>query len=236
MAAQRPQLQVEDRTERGSRATRRLRSRGLVPGVVYGGTDRDCAAFSVEARELRRVLLAGSAVFDVAVDGKARPVIVKDQQRHPVRDHITHIDLLEVRLDEKIQTTVALEITGVEESPGVKEGGVLSLVTRELNVEALPLEVPDRIEVDVSHLELNGTLRLSEISVPENVKLLDDPEGTVIVTVTPPTRVEEPEEVTAEGEEGAEGVPEGEQAPEGGAETPAEAGGDAAGSQGTVEG
>jgi len=193
----------------------------------------------VPERELRRALTGESglhAILDVVLEGQqsAHPSILKDYQQDAVRGRITHFDLQEVRLDQPIHASVVVDVVG--ESPGVKEGGVLSLVTRELNVEALPLEVPDRIEVDVSHLELNGTLRLSEISVPENVKLLDDPEGTVIVTVTPPTRVEEPEEVTAEGEEGAEGVPEGEQAPEGGAETPAEAGGDAAGSQGTVEG
>ncbi len=215
MAAQRPELKVEDRAERGSRATRRLRTRGLVPGVVYGGKDRDCTAFSVDARELRRVLLAGSAVFDVAVDGKARPVIVKDQQRHPVRDHITHIDLLEVRLDEKIQTTVALELTGVEEAPGVKEGGVLEHVTRELNVMALPTDIPENITVDVSHLEIAGTMHLSEVSAPAGVELLDDLEETIVATITAPTEIEEPEieeEAVLIGEDGEPiEVPEGEE-------------------------
>ena len=192
-ASRRPELKVEDRTERGSRATRRLRRQGLVPGVVYGGTDRDCKAFSVEARELRRVLLAGSAVFDVAVDGKARPVIVKDQHHHPVREHVMHIDLLEVRLDEKIQTTVALELTGVEEAPGVKEGGVLEHVTRELNIEALPTSIPENITVDVSHLEVAGTMHLSEVSAPEGVEFLDDLEETIVATITAPTEIEEPE-------------------------------------------
>src|SRR5687767_3636217 len=160
-ASNRPELKIEDRTERGSRATRRLRRQGLVPGVVYGGKEGDCSAFSVDARELRRVLMAGSAVFDVAVDGKSRPVIVKDQHHHPVREHVMHIDLLEVRLDEKIQTTVALELTGVEEAPGVKEGGVLEHVTRELNVMAPPTDIPENITVEVSHLAVAGTMHLS---------------------------------------------------------------------------
>jgi len=227
-AQQRPELKIEDRSERGSRATRRLRRKGLVPGVVYGGTDRECKAFSVEARELRRVLMAGSAVFDVAVDGTPRPVIVKDQHHHPVREHVTHIDLLEVRLDEKIQTTVALEITGVEEAPGVKEGGVLEHVTRELNIEALPTSIPESITVDVSHLEVAGTMHLTEVSVPEGVEFLDNLEETIVATITAPTEIAEPEieeeaELVgedgepiepAEGEEGeapAEGEP-GEQA------------------------
>src|SRR5918996_6009646 len=232
--AKRPELKVQDRTERGSRATRRLRREGLVPGVVYGGTDRECRSFSVDARELRRVLMAGSAVFDVAVDGGARPVIVKDQHRHPVRDHIIHIDLLEVRLDEKIQTTVALELTGVEEAPGVKEGGVLEHVTRELNIEALPTSIPENITVDVSHLEIAGTMHLAEVTAPEGVEFLDDPDETIIATITTPTEIAEPEieeeaELVgedgepiepAEGEEG-EAPAEGEPGESPGSEAPA---------------
>jgi large subunit ribosomal protein L25 len=214
-ATKRPELKIQERTERGSRATRRLRRQGLVPGVVYGGTDRECRAFSVEARELRRVLLAGSAVFDLAVDGQPRPVIVKDQHRHPVREHITHIDLLEVRLDEKIQTTVALEITGVEEAPGVKEGGVLEHVTRELNIEALPTSIPESITVDVSHLAIAGTMHLTEVRAPEGVEFLDDPEETIVATITAPTEIAEPEieeEAELVGEDGEPiEVPEGEE-------------------------
>jgi len=213
--AKRPELKVHERPERGSRATRRLRRQGLVPGVVYGGTDRECTAFSVDARELRRVLLAGSAVFDVAVDGTARPVIVKDQHRHPVREHFMHIDLLEVRLDEKIQTTVALELTGVEEAPGVKEGGVLEHVTRELNIEALPTSIPENITVDVSHLEVAGTMHLSEVSAPAGVEFLDDLDETIVATITAPTEIEEPEieeEAVLVGEDGEPiEVPEGEE-------------------------
>src|SRR5688572_6881341 len=223
-ATKRPELKVAERPERGSRATRRLRRQGLVPGVVYGGKEGDCSAFSVDARELRRVLMAGSAVFDIAVDGKARPVIAKDQHHHPVRDHVMHIDLLEVRLDEKIQTTVALELTGVEEAPGVKEGGVLEHVTRELNIEALPTSIPENITVDVSHLEVAGTMHLTEVSAPEGVEFLDDLEETIVATITAPTEIEEPEveeEAELVGEDGEPiEAPEGEAAAEG--EAPAE--------------
>ena len=103
---------------RGSREARRLRRGGFVPGVLYGGGNGDAVSFKVNARELRHTLADGSALMDVTVaGGKARPVIVKDQQFHPVRDELLHIDLLEVRLDEKIQSTVAVELTGVEDSP-----------------------------------------------------------------------------------------------------------------------
>jgi large subunit ribosomal protein L25 len=194
MAAQpkRPSLAVEERPETGSRAARRLRREGKIPGVVYGGGD--CKAVRINARELRSALLASSAVIDVTVgDGKAVPVIVKDQQHHPVRDEIVHIDLLEVRLDEKIQTTVPLELEGAEDAPGVKEGGVMEHVTRELNIEALPTSIPERVVADVSHMEPAATMHLSELTAPEGVVFLDDPEETIVATVTIPTEVVEPE-------------------------------------------
>jgi large subunit ribosomal protein L25 len=192
MAEKRPTLAVEERPETGSRSARRLRREGLIPGVVYGGGD--CTAVRINARELRAALLASSAVIDLQVGGgKARPVIVKDQQHHPVRDEILHIDLLEVRLDEKIQTTVALELEGAEEAPGAKEGGVVEHVTRELNIESLPTSIPERIVADVSHMEAAATMHLSELTPPEGVVFLDDPEETIVATVTIPTEVVEPE-------------------------------------------
>jgi large subunit ribosomal protein L25 len=225
----RPTLDVEDRPERGTRAAKRLRREGYVPGVVYGGKDGDCTSFKVNWRDLRHVL-AGSALIDLKVGGKTRPVIVKDQQQHPVRDELLHIDLLEVRLDEKIQTQVSVHLEGAEEAPGIKEGGVLEHVTHQLNIEALPTDIPDAIHVDVSGLEIAATMHLSEISPPAGVTFLDDPEETILATVVVPTEVEEPEieeetelvgeegeEVegeAAEGEEGAEPAAEGEAAPE----------------------
>ena len=226
----RPTLDVEDRPERGTRAAKRLRAEGYVPGVVYGGKDGDCTSFKVNWRDLRQVL-AGSALIDLKVGGKTRPVIVKDQQQHPVRDELLHIDLLEVRLDEKIQTQVSVHLEGSEEAPGIKEGGVLEHVTHQLNIEALPTDIPEAIVVDVSGLEIAATMHLSEISPPSGVTFLDDPEETIIATVVVPTEVEEPEieeetelvgeegevvegEEAAEGEEGAAPAAEGEAAPE----------------------
>jgi large subunit ribosomal protein L25 len=215
MAEKRPQITVEERAERGSRAVRRLRRDGFVPGVVYGGGAGDCTSFKVNGRELWQAMHLGAQLYDLKVGGgKARPVIVKDQQRHPVRDELLHIDLLEVRLDETIQTPVPVELHGVEEAPGVKEGGVLEHVTRELNIEALPTDIPERIDVDVSHLDAAGTMHLSEIRAPAGVTFLDDPEETIIATITVPTEVVEPEieEETelvgeeAEAEAGAEGA------------------------------
>ena len=213
--ADRPTIELEEREEQGSRAVRRLRREGYVPGVVYGGND-GCKSFKVNHLTLRKVLVDGSALIDAKVGGgKARPVIVKDQQHHPVRDELLHIDLLEVRLDEKIQAPVTVEIEGAEEAPGVKEGGVLEHVTRELNIEALPTAIPENIVVDVSGMDIAATLHLSEIDPPEGVTFLDDPEETILATIVVPSpeveeeTVEEETELVgdeAEAEAGAEGA------------------------------
>lgn len=232
-------LVVQERAARGSAEARRLRKRGLVPGVIYG-RGKDPVAICVPERDLRRALTGDHglhAILDVVVgdgDGaaKGRPSILKDYQRDVLTGRVAHVDLQEVRLDRPIQAQVVIELVG--DPVGVREGGVLSQVTREVNVEALPLDVPDRIELDVSGMAIGDSLRVADLSVAENVTLLDDFDETVLATVTMPTRVVEPEELVEE-EEGVEGIP-AEEMPEGAAEGPAEPGGDAAGSPGTVEG
>jgi large subunit ribosomal protein L25 len=180
-------LDLIKREEHGSRAMRRLRRAGRVPGVIYGG-EGEPVAFEVDARILRNTLAHAHAVVEVSLDGsKAEPVVVKDLQRHPVRGEILHADLLRINMNETIQTTIVLEITGADDAPGVVEGGVLNHETRELNIEALPGDIPDSITVDVSKMEINETMGLDAITPPDGVTLLDDPETTVIATVTPPT-------------------------------------------------
>src|SRR4051794_1579348 len=154
MAEGRVVLEVDERTERGSAALRRLRKQGLIPGVIYGGDDAP-VAFSVGERDLRKALTTDhglNAILDVTIDGSARPAIVKEYQRDPLSGRVSHVDLVIVRLDRVIQTTVGIELIG--DSPGVREGGVLQQVAREITVEALPMEVPERIEVDVSGLAI----------------------------------------------------------------------------------
>ena len=224
MASNRPTIDVEKREEFGSRTSRRLRKSGRIPGVVYGGSDGGCINFSADARELRRVLVGAGALIDLKVAGETKPVIVKDTQQHPVRGELLHIDFLEVRLDEKIQTTVPLHAEGGEEAPGVKEGGVLELPTHVLNIEALPTEIPEAITVDVSGLGMTETMHLSALTPPSGVTFLDDPEETIIATIVIPA--EEPEE--PEVEEEVEGVGEGEAGAEGATGQEAEAAGEAA--------
>lgn len=233
MAGERIKIEVRPRTEFGSAASRRLRREGFVPGVLYGRSE--VASFVVAERELRRVLTGAGglhAILDIAIDGgSTQPAILKDYQQDPVKGKLLHIDLQEVRLDEAITASVVVALVGGEDAPGVREGGVLSQITREVNVSALPLEVPEHIDVDVSGMEIGGTLRLAELSAVEGVTFLDDPDETVLATITAPTREVEPEE--AEEAEGVEGEAEGEEAPEGAADEAA--GGDAAGESGTNE-
>ena len=193
-------LKVAPREAGGSRTARRLRREGNVPGVLYGGGE-DPVSFSVQSRELRLALAAGGAVIDLAVEGSgSSPVVVKELSRHPVSGETVHVDLLRVRLDQKIQSTVILELSGAEEAPGVKEGGVLEHVTRELTIEALPNDIPDLLSHDVGAMVIGDTITLDALQAPSGVELLDDPE-TVIATLTPPKlQLEEEEEIEAETE------------------------------------
>jgi large subunit ribosomal protein L25 len=191
MADARTTLNVAPRADFGSRNARRMRREGLVPGVVYSGGS-EATAFQVSERDVRSVIAEGAALFDLSIDGaKARPVVIKEQQLHPVRGTLRHIDLQEVRLDEAIQAEVLIELEGADEAPGSKAGGILEHVTREITVEALPTAIPDKITVDVSAMEINDTLQLSVVEAPEGVTfIVEDPEEITIVTLSPP-RVEE---------------------------------------------
>jgi large subunit ribosomal protein L25 len=192
-------LSLTARDPEGSRNARRLRRDGLVPGVIYGGGDAP-THFAVDARILRNTLAHSGAILEVSLDGASgTPVLVKDIQRHPVRGEAVHVDFLRVRMDQAIQTTVTVELVGADEAPGVVEGGVLSQETREITIEALPGDIPDSIRHDVSGLEMNATLTLESIAVPDGVTFVDDTE-TVIATITPPTVEPVEEEIETETE------------------------------------
>jgi len=217
MASKRSTLKAAPRADFGSRSSRRMRRDGQVPGVVYSGGS-DAKPFQVSERDVRNVLSEGAALFDLEIEGsKAVPVVIKEEQHHPVRGSIQHLDLMQVKLDEAIQAEVVIELEGVDTAPGVKGGGVLEHVTREVTIEALPTEIPDNIVVDVSAMEINDTLQLSAVSIPDGVKFVaEEPEEITIVTLSPPRveevapEVEEEAELVGEGEgEGAEGEGEG---------------------------
>jgi large subunit ribosomal protein L25 len=197
MASQSTKLSISPRTPEGSRATRRLRRSGRVPGVLYGG-DGEPIAFSADARELRSALAARGAVLEVVDEGEATPAVLKSAQYHPVRGETMHVDLLRVNLDVAIAAVVPLELVGGDESPGVKDGGVLEHITRELNIEALPTEIPEALTYDASAMQINDTVTLADVPVPANITLLDDLHETVVATLSPPRVDTEDEEIESE--------------------------------------
>ena len=167
MSGDRFKLEVQEREERGSRHSRRLRKAGIVPGVLYG--KGHARAISVPERDLRTAMTGPSglhAILDVVLEGQTtvHPSILAEYQQDPVRGKISHIDLREVRLDQPIQASVVVQLVG--EAVGAKAGGVVSLVSRELQVEALPMDVPEHIDVDVTAMDIGDVLRLEDISVP----------------------------------------------------------------------
>jgi large subunit ribosomal protein L25 len=211
MAETTTKLDVKSRAADGSRAARRLRRSGRVPGVLYGGGG-ESVGFDADERELRHALARSGAVLDLSVDGKkATPVVLKESQRDPVRGQTVHVDLLRVRLDEAIHAVVPLELTGTEDAPGVKEGGVLEQITRELNVQALPTAIPESIVHAVGEMQIGETIGLAAVAIPEGVTLLDDIEETMVATLSPPRlQVEVEEEIEAETELVGEGEEPGE--------------------------
>src|SRR4029078_10671591 len=178
MSSQRVTLEVAERDadQVGSRRVRRLRKEALIPGVLYG--KGHARAIVVEERKLRTALTGSSglhAIVDVVIEGQTTPhhAVLKDFQRHPIRGTLTHVDFHEVRLDRPIQATVSLELVG--ESPGSKQGGIVQLVNRELQLEALPTGIPEHVELDISGLEVGVTLRIEDLAPIASGPLLDAP-------------------------------------------------------------
>ena len=214
---------MKERERLGTPESRRLRKLGFVPGVLYGKTA--ARAIAIGERDLRAALTTSSglhAVLDVVLEGQSttHPSILKEYQRDPVRGFVRHVDLQEVRLDVAIHASVQLHVVGTEDAPGVREGGVMSQPTTEINIEALPMEVPESIEVDVSAMEMGDTLRLEDIAAQQGVTYLDDPHETVLATISAPMREEELEAATDEA--AAEGLGDDDQAPEAAADEPAD--------------
>ncbi len=200
-------LAAETRDGRGKGPARQMRMTGRVPAVIYG-RGRDPEALSVSLSELDKLLsghAAASTVIDLDVGGKTVSVLIRDMQRHPVRRVITHVDFYEIRAGETITLDVPIDLQGIPS--GVRNsGGTLDQVLREVSIVVLPRHIPERIPLDVDHLEIGGSLHVSDLEV-ENAKILTDP-GATICSVIAPRVEEEPETAEAEAEieeeEGAE--------------------------------
>lgn len=190
-------IAAKPRKETGTHAVNKLRREGKVPGVVYGHEFGDPLPIVIEARDLRNALHGHNinSVFTLEIEGRGTtPVMVHERQLDVVSKHLVHVDLHAIRLDETVEAEVALFAVGA--APGVKEGGVLDLVLRELTVEALPGNIPEKIEVDVSGLNIGDTLHVRDLAVPEGVKVVDEPDE-IVCTLLPPSKIEEEVPVVA---------------------------------------
>jgi large subunit ribosomal protein L25 len=197
-------LTAEPRTPNGSREGRRLRRSGTIPGVVYSGGG-EATSFAVDELDLRRVMLregGRTGVIDLTIGSETQPVLFKDWQIDPMRGQVVHVDLQGINMTVEVESMVPLVLVG--DSIGVKEGGVLDQTERELMIRALPTNLVDTIEFDVSELAVGDSVALSEIVAPSGVAILGDPENTVASITLPRAAVEE-EPTDLEGEEGEVG-------------------------------
>jgi large subunit ribosomal protein L25 len=199
-------VNAKGRDDRGKNAARRLRREGLVPGIVYGGKGGSIA-IAVDPKALQKVLRSEAGrntilKLDIAGAG-ATNAILKDLQVDPIKDSLLHADFYRIAMDVAIRVTVPINIRG--EARGVKvDGGILELITREIGVECLPGDIPERIDVDVSDLGLNGALRVSDLPASAKVKILESPDQVVVHVVS--VKEEEapaPAAVAVEGEAAA---------------------------------
>ena len=181
---------AESRSETGKNVNRRLRSRGLIPGVVYG-MGKDAVAVAVSPRELGAILKSASGentLFDLDLGGTRRKVILKEFQREPLRGQLLHADFYEVALDKLLEIKVHVELTGIP--VGVKlQGGLVDFVTRELELECLPADIPEKILVDIAHLELGKHFRVSDLKLGDKVKVLTEADIVIAHVVLPRAEV-----------------------------------------------
>jgi large subunit ribosomal protein L25 len=179
-------VEARPRADFGKNVNRRLRAQGLIPGVLYGAR-KAAVPVAVSPKEIGTILRSASGentLFDLQLDGSRRKVILKEFQVEPIKGRLLHADFYEVALDQALEVTVHVELAGVP--VGVKvEGGILDFVTRELQVECLPTDIPEKIVVDVSELGMGKHVRVSEIKAPERVTILTDPDVVIAHVVAP---------------------------------------------------
>jgi len=191
-------VQAQSRTTAGKNSNRQLRRSGKIPAVIYG-PGKEPLSLAVDPKTIRTILYSESGhntIFTVSVDGKEHAnAMVKDYQTDPVVGNLIHADFFEIAMDKLLDLTVNIEIVG--EAQGVKlDGGIMDLVTRSIEVQCLPSDIPESIKVDVSALKINDYIRVKDIQSDSKVRILTDPE-VVIVTIVPPIKEEAPVEAPA---------------------------------------
>ena len=199
-------IKAEKREVFGKNASRRLRREGMIPAILYGGHDIN-VPLTMRKKDIFMILSSETGentVFQVSFNSERRDVMIKELQRDPVTDEILHTDFVLIAMDKTIQISVPIVVVG--EAVGVKtEGGFVDFMTREVEIECLPKDIPERIEIDISNLHLRQSLKVEDITLPEGAKLISSPEAILVLIEVPlkeeEIEVEEEEEVIAEGEE-----------------------------------
>jgi large subunit ribosomal protein L25 len=198
----RVKLVISERAETGTRAVKRMRRQGLIPGVLYSA-GHDAVAFVVPAHDLRDAMATGAgrhAVLDVVIEGHKRghAAVIQDMQLDPVKQTITHLDLHEIHLDEPIDTKIGIQVEG--QAAGVKAGGVLEMVAYEVAVRGLPADIPEHVTVNVDDIEVGQGVRVRDLVLPDGISALDDPDETLVHVVPPRSEEVAPEAVVEEAE------------------------------------
>ncbi len=182
------ELKATVRPKSGKGAARAERRSGKVPGVIYGD-NQPPLAISVDHSELRQRIFGGhflTSIYEIDVEGKKHRVIPRDYHLDPVRDLPIHVDFMRLGVGATIRVSVPLHVNGAEQSPGVKRGGTVNIVTHTIDLQVAVDNIPQFIEVDVSGLEINYSLHLSDVKLPTGAKALSRPDAT-LVTIVPPS-------------------------------------------------
>ncbi|HKB39092.1 MAG TPA: 50S ribosomal protein L25 [Gemmataceae bacterium] len=183
------QLKVEKREGRGTRKARHLRKTGMVPGVVYGHK-QETISVSLSAEELARVIRQGAHVVDLSLDGGLEKALIRDLQWDHLGKDLLHIDFERVSADERIEVPVRIELRGI--APGVTGGGILDQPLHTLTVECLAIAIPDSIRVNINELQMDGAIHVKDLTLPEGVKALADPDAVVVHIKPPAVELEAP--------------------------------------------
>lgn len=200
-------IKAEKRDAHGKNAARRIRREGGLPAVLYG-SESQSVSLILDKKDIFSILKSDTGentIFKVAVGSEKPEVMIKDYQQDVVSDEILHVDLLRIAMDKEIRVDVSIDLNG--EAVGVKnEGGFVDFSTREIEIECLPKDIPENIEVDISGLHLNQSLKVEDLTVPAGVKIITDPQAVVVLIQAPSVEeieeeVPEEEEIMAEGEQ-----------------------------------
>jgi large subunit ribosomal protein L25 len=200
-------IKGEKRDSFGKNASRKLRREGKVPAILYGKGEPGIplALDKKDVFEILRSEAGENTLFKTAFDSRSWDTMIKDVQVDPVSDEILHVDLIQIAMDKAVRVSIPLLVTG--EAIGVKtEGGFVDVITREVEVECLPQNIPENIEVDISRLHLHQSIKIEEMTPPPNVEIIEDPQS-VVVLIEAPTK----EEVVEAEEEEVEVMEEGEE-------------------------